>query len=225
MLPANDTSGKRGMAGAETGQWANAAEHEDPVGRGTVLWLQQQLAAREAELEQVRLDMETRLTLSDSSVARLEVSSIELSERASRAVKEGQSDRLCLDGIGKIERLERECRGLGPSRKGLGGRARRVCRVARRNLGWWSDSVPHCRRGWRRKRGQCAKRSWQQRCQTSSSRLCSRLSRAFNRSPSLPSLPLRTWSFYRPLVKARSCFIASSARTCKHLDVTYCLHS
>ena len=95
MLPANDTSGKRGMAGAETGQWANVAEHEDPVGRGTVLWLQQQLAAREAELEQVRLDMETRLTLSDSSVARLEVSSIELScqrgpvelsKRASRIV-------------------------------------------------------------------------------------------------------------------------------------------
>jgi hypothetical protein len=63
----------RGMTGAPgegRGKITAQVQQEDC---GPVLWLQQQVAAREAELEQVRQDMETRLALSDSYLARLQV--------------------------------------------------------------------------------------------------------------------------------------------------------
>ncbi len=59
-----------GAAGEGRGNIAAQVQQED---FGPVLWLQQQVAAREGELEQVRQDMETRLALSDSYLARLQV--------------------------------------------------------------------------------------------------------------------------------------------------------
>jgi hypothetical protein len=56
------------------GEWrGNIAVQVQQEDCGPVLWLQQQVAAREGELEQVRQDMETRLALSDSYLARLQV--------------------------------------------------------------------------------------------------------------------------------------------------------